>query len=880
MKKTLLILLFPLLSMGQTQIGADIDGEATASYNGRSVSLSSNGTTLAIGSPGNDQNGNETGTVCVYKNNSGTWTRLGYNIYGEAAGDNNGYSVSLSGDGFSLAIGAPYNDGSGTDAGSVRVYYYVSGSWRQVGSDFDGESAGDNSGTSVSLSSNGTILAIGSPRNDGSGSDAGSVRVYKNVSGIWTKSDIDGESAGDNSGSSVSISSDGTTLAIGSPLNDGNGSDSGSVRVYKNVSGVWTKIGGDIDGEAAGDNNGTSVSLSADGTILAIGAIGNDANGSDAGSVRVYQNVSGTWTKIGTDIDGESAGDASGNSISLSSDGMNLTIGSPLNNGSGSDAGSVRVYKNVSGTWTKTGADVDGEAVGDNNGTSVFLSGDGITLAIGAPYNDGNGTDAGSVSVYKNVSGAWTKIGGSFKGVSNGGMSGVSTSISSDGTTLAIGAGINEANRYGYQTGSVRVYKNVSGTWTQIGDDIDGESTIDYFGCSVSLSSNGTILAIGAYANEGSGNQAGSVRVYQNVSGTWTQIGADIDGEAAGDNSGTSVSLSGDGSVVAIAAPYNDAKGDATGSVRVYKNVSGIWTKIGGDIDGETAGDISGCSISLSSDGNTLAIGAYLNGGSGIYAGSVRVYQNLSGVWTKVGADIDGKSARDMSGRSVSLSSDGTILAIGAPGNLGEGTYNGYVRVYKNVSEIWTQIGTDINGETFSDESGNSVSLSSDGTILAIGAQYNDAKGNLAGSVRIYKNVAGTWIKIGSDIDGEAAGDQSGHIVSLSGDGTTLAIGAPYNAGNGTDSGSVRVYNLSAVLSSDSFVLANFAVYPNPASEVVNISLQEGLTLEKVNVYNTLGQLVKTENKDVIAVNSLVEGNYFFEVITNKGKATKQIIVQ
>jgi Flp pilus assembly pilin Flp len=882
MKKILFFILLPLLGMGQVKVGDDIYAEATARYSGSSVSLSSNGKTLAIGSPGTDNRGNETGSVRVYKNNSGTWEGLGGEIHGMAAEDYSGHSVSLSSNGFTLAVGSPGNDLGGTDAGLVRLYYYVSGWWQQIGPNFYGESAGDNSGSSISLSSNGNIIAIGSPGNDGNGIDAGSVKVYESVAGIWKQvgADIDGEAAGDASGFSVSLSSDGSILTIGSPRNDGNGTDSGSVRVYKNVAGNWTKIGTDIDGETGGDNNGGSVSLSSDGNTVAIGASGNDGNGVDAGSVRVYQNVSGTWTKIGADIDGESDGDSSGKSISLSSDGTILTVGSPLNKGNGADAaGSVQVYQNVSGTWTKMGADIDGKVAGDNLGTSVFISGDGTTLTIGAPYNDGNGPDAGAVSVYQNVSGTWTKMRNDIKGSSSNGMIGINASISHDGTILAVGDWINEANASGYHTGSVRVYKNLSGIWTQIGDDIDGESIGDYFGYSVSLSGNGAILAVGAYANDASGDQAGSVRVYQNLSGVWTQIGADIDGEAAGDNSGAHVSLSGDGTVVAIAAPYNDAKGDATGSVRVYKNVSGVWTKIGGDIDGEAAGDVSGNSISLSSDGNTLAIGAYLNSGSGTYAGSVRVYQNVSGVWTKIGADIDGKSARDRSGTSVSLSGDGTILAIGAPGNLGDGSYNGYVRVYKNVLGTWTKIGADIVGEAFSDESGYSVSLSSDGTILAIGAHYNDGKGDQSGSVRVYKNVSGIWIKIGSDIDGEAAGDESGNIVSLSGDGNTLAIGAPYNDASGENVGHVRVYGLSPLLSLDSFVLGSFSVYPNPASEVVSINLEDSLTLEKINVYNALGQLVKTEKKTVIAVNSLAKGIYFFQVITNQGKATKKIII-
>ena len=71
-----------------------------------------------------------------------------------------------------------------------------------------------------------------------------------------------------------------------------------------------------------------------------------------------------------------------------------------------------------------------------------------------------------------------------------------------------------------------------------------------------------------------------------------------------------------------------------------------------------------------------------------------------------------------------------------------------------------------------------SVSLSSDGSTVAIGALGNDGNGSNAGHVRIYKNISGTWTQQGSDIDGEAAGDYSGYSVSLSSDGSTVAIGA------------------------------------------------------------------------------------------------------
>ena len=104
--------------------------------------------------------------------------------------------------------------------------------------------------------------------------------------------------------------------------NDGNGKDSGHVRVYQYNSNEWKQIGKDIDGEAEDDRSGSSVSLSSDGKTVAIGAKNNynDMTGY-SGHVRVYQyNIdSNEWKQIGQDIDGEfgldDVGDSSGYSV-------------------------------------------------------------------------------------------------------------------------------------------------------------------------------------------------------------------------------------------------------------------------------------------------------------------------------------------------------------------------------------------------------------------------------------------------------------------------------------------------------------------------------------------------------------------------------------
>ena len=96
-------------------------------------------------------------------------------------------------------------------------------------------------------------------------------------------------------------------------------------------------------------------------------------------------------------------------------------------------------------------------------------------------------------------------------------------------------------------------------------------------------------------------------------------------------------------------------------------------------------------------------------------------------------------------------------------------------------------MGADIDGEAASDAFGYSVSLSSDGLRLAVGAKDNDGNGSNSGHVRVYDWNAGTgaWVQVGADLDGEAAGDEFGNSVSLSADGSRLAAGGIYNGGTG-----------------------------------------------------------------------------------------------
>ena len=299
-------------------------------------------------------------------------------------------------------------------------------------------------------------------------------------------------------------------------------------------------------------------------------------------------------------------------------------------------------------------------------------------------------------------------------------------------------------------------------------------------------------------------NDIGHVRIFDYNGSAWVQVGADIVGEAAGDRSGHSVALSSDGSRVAIGAIFNDGTSgntnDVRGHVRVYSWNGSAWTKLGQDIDGEAAGDQSGNQVAISSDGSRVAIGGSGNDGNGTDSGHVRVYDYNGSAWVQVGADIDGEAAGDFCGSGVSLSSDGSILAVGAVSNDGGGTNSGHVRIYKYTPSgvsSWTQLGADIDDGNASGDS-EAVSLSSDGSRIAIGAKNYTSRGTTR--IYDYNSESDSWTQFGANIDGEANSDYSGDALSLSPDGSRVAIGARDNDGTSGDTndrrGHVRVYSL------------------------------------------------------------------------------------
>jgi hypothetical protein len=474
----------------------------------------------------------------------------------------------------------------------------------------------------------------------------------------------------------------------------------------------------------------------------------------------------------------------------------------------------------------------------------------------------------------------WTQIGTDINGEATGDRSGNSVSLSTDGSIVAIGAFRNNGN--GSDSGHVRVFQNQAGEWIQLGNDIDGESSGDWSGKSVSLNSDGNILAIGANGNDGiNGAFSGHVRVFQYDNDDWVQMGEDIDGEAASDESGISVDLSSEGLIVAIGARYNDINDDddtyeRVGHVRVYQYNNGIWEQIGNDIDGDTKNDVFGSSVSLNSDGTIIAIGAPQNDNNGDVSGQIKIFYYDNGTWEQLGNDIYGENTGDYFGKSISINSNGTIVAAGAIYNDGNGNKSGHVRIFQYNGNSWIQMGDDIDGENAEDQSGYSVSLSSNGLLVAIGAIGNS---NNMGHVRIYLYEENNWIQVGDDIDGEAQAvyNYAGWSVDLNEDASVVAIGAISNSDNGSSAGQVRIYN-NTILTVPSLKTLKISSFPNPSSGMVFI---KGKDIIRIEIINTVGKLVKiVENCNTIDLSKIDKGTYFVKIYTDKNIGINRIILK
>lgn len=321
---------------------------------------------------------------------------------------------------------------------------------------------------------------------------------------------------------------------------------------------------------------------------------------------------------------------------------------------------------------------------------------------------------------------------------------------------------------------------------TQIGDDINGEAAYYNFGFCVSMPDSNTV-GVGTpfyYEND---KYLGQIRVYKRNGNTWEQKGSEINGNGYDESFGYSISM-GDANTIAIGSPDNHNVGLSSGQVLIYEWVNDDWVQKGSEINGEAVDNLSGVSLSMP-DSNTIAIGAHLNDGNGTDSGHVRIYTWDGNIWVQKGLDIDGESPNDYSGFPVNMFDSNTV-AIGSPGNDTNGDFAGQVRIFNWDGTAWVQKGSNINGKNSPEQFGSSIDMPNINTV-AIGTPYSNL-----GVVRVYNWDGTHWTQKGEDIQSDSQGDSFGGSISMP-DENTISIGANLHSENGIHSGQTRIYKWS-----------------------------------------------------------------------------------
>jgi len=394
----------------------------------------------------------------------------------------------------------------------------------------------------------------------------------------------------------------------------------------------WTLLS-DLVGPTDNNRNffGQSISLSSDGKRLVVGVPGFDVSIRDTnvGQARLFDWNGQSW-ELSQSIDGPSGGSAAGSSVAMSRDGKRAVIGSPL---WADGIGQVGIYmeptnSSISKEWPRVGEPILGNSTNDSPtlfGTSVAMSWDGTILAVSAPYAKGTaGVNAGIVRVYKETESVWVQVGSDLEGETVSGVFGSALALASSGSRIVVGSPFGIGSR----TGLVRTFDLEGDMWTIVGQILaaPGDASTVNYGYSVSLSDNGSILAVGAL---GFDQSTGVVQVYRMVDNQWTGLGEAITGPNPSIQFGQSISLSAGGDIIAIGSPKGSVVVASSGEIVVFKYDGKYWVQLQGAIGGTAEGDAFGSTVALSGQGEVVVGGAPNYNYDGIQSnvGNVKIYK-------------------------------------------------------------------------------------------------------------------------------------------------------------------------------------------------------------------------------------------------------------
>ena len=379
---------------------------------------------------------------------------------------------------------------------------------------------------------------------------------------------------------------------------------------------------------ASGDRFGFSVSISGDGSYAIAGAYMDDRPGQpsveQSGSAQIYVRDGSTWThQAQITHPSVASGDSFGYSVAISDDGSYAIAGAIGDNSP--YKGSAQIYVRDGSTWSHQAQITHpSPAAQDYFGFSVSISGDGSYALVGAQYD---GAGIGSAHIFVRDGSTWSNQAAlANPSPAPDDRLGISVSISSDGSYALVGA----AGDNSPYTGSAQIYVRDGSTWSHQAEITAPDAASgDYFGFSVSISGDGSYAIAGAYLDDRPGQptneQSGSAHIFVRDGSTWSHQ-AQITHPSAGplDYFGRSVSISSDGSCALVGAHFDNS---SAGSAHIYVRSGSTWSN-GTEITHPEPGSYThfGRSVSISGDGAYALVGAYLDSANGTNSGTAQIY--------------------------------------------------------------------------------------------------------------------------------------------------------------------------------------------------------------------------------------------------------------
>jgi hypothetical protein len=441
------------------------------------------------------------------------------------------------------------------------------------------------------------------------------------------------------------------------------------------ISGNLTEAVGGVNQHSSEEGGfGGALAISADGSTLAVGAPVDSffpfPPFLNNGAVYIFVLTASGWVEqtyiTVPGVGGGGYADAFGAALALSADGDMLAVGAPnedssatgvdgdQNDDSSQESGAVYVFNRFGDDWSQQAylKASSNEAFG-HFGASLSVAADGNTLAVGAPDEIVDGRIFGAAYVFARLGGAWSEQARLQASNADHGDSFGTVAVSADGGTLAVGApgedsdaggvGGDQADDTAHGSGAVYVFTRSGDVWSQRAylkaSNSDGFFSIalfeqgDEFGSSLAISSDGTTLAVGARGEDSSAvgiggdqldnsaEQSGAVYVFAREGDDWAQQ-AYLKSSNTGrrDGFGTAIALAGDGNTIVAGAPGEDSSAEGfngvqdddsdpdDGAAYVFARRSGVWSQIAYVKRPTPSAGTFGGSLALSSDGQTLAI--------------------------------------------------------------------------------------------------------------------------------------------------------------------------------------------------------------------------------------------------------------------------------